>query len=747
MLKRIAILPAAVFAIAVGAAVDAQGPRRVALGDWPEMRGPNRDGISAETGLPDKWALNGENFLWRAPYGGRSTPIVMGNRVFIQNPVGRGVELQERIMALDADTGKLVWEYRFNIFQSDVPPHRVGWSSPAADPETGNVYALGAGATVVALSRDGKLLWDRSIGEEFAAFTTHGGRTAAPMIDGDLVIVNAALSNWGSMGARGHRFIALDKRTGEIIYVAQPGGRPYDTSFSPGIIATINGTRQLIVGGGDGAVHSIKPQTGEKIWSYIATKRAINTGVVVSGPNVFVSHGDENLDTSVMGMIAAIDGSQSGDIKAAKWRFTGTEFGFSSPVVQGQRLYQVDGSSKLHTYDLESGKELWNQQLGTLQKASAVLADGKIYLGTETGTFFIVRPTADRAEVLSQVTMPISTNSVGGSEGTAEQIVSGVAISRGRVFFMSSDAVYAFGPKAAKTLTGFATEEPALKGDGPATHVQVSPTELTLTPGQAAKLRVRLFDDKGRFLREEKATWSLEGLKGTVTDGAFTAAADPVDQAGLIKATVGGVTGQARARIVRPLPWTENFEGFAEGSAPAGWISMVTGKFTVAAIGGQKALHKPPDNTLFKRIRAFMGSTDMVGLHDRGRRADADQAPPAGRHRHHGAALFADPLRNVAASEARAVGAGDDADGHRAVRVETGHVVSPETARREPAEGRGSRARQGLADRRAPSRPNGRSTRPIRSATGKARQACSSTPSSARTSTTSASTQTSRANL
>ncbi len=156
MLKRFAILSAAIFAVAVG--VDAQGPRRVALGDWPEMRGPNRDGISKEIGLPEKWALNGENFLWRAPYGGRSTPIVMGNRIFVQNPVGRGAELQERIMALDADTGKLVWEYRFNIFQSDVPPHRVGWASPAADAETGNVYALGAGATVVALSRDGKLL-------------------------------------------------------------------------------------------------------------------------------------------------------------------------------------------------------------------------------------------------------------------------------------------------------------------------------------------------------------------------------------------------------------------------------------------------------------------------------------------------------------------------------------------------------------------------------------------------------------
>ena len=68
--------------------VSAQGPRRVTLGDWPEARGPNRDGISHETGLLEKWALNGENFLWRAPYGGRSAPIVMGNRVYVQNPSG-----------------------------------------------------------------------------------------------------------------------------------------------------------------------------------------------------------------------------------------------------------------------------------------------------------------------------------------------------------------------------------------------------------------------------------------------------------------------------------------------------------------------------------------------------------------------------------------------------------------------------------------------------------------------------------
>src|SRR5262249_30961446 len=310
---------AAILPFCLAAVILAQQRRGIAIGDWPEARGPNRDGISKETGLPEKWALNGQNFLWRVPYGGRSAPIVMGNRVYVQNPSGRGPDLQERVMALDADTGKVVWEYKFNIFQSDVPPHRVGWASPAADPETGNIYAMGVGATVIALSKDGKRLWDRSIGEEFAAFTTHGGRTMSPLIDGDLVIVSAPISSWGTQANRLHRFVALDKRTGDIVYVASPGGRPHDTAYAIPTIATINGLRLLICGIGDGGIHAMKPQTGERVWSYVAAKRAINTGVAVAGTSVIVSHGDENLDSSELGMIAAIDGSQTGDIKTTKW--------------------------------------------------------------------------------------------------------------------------------------------------------------------------------------------------------------------------------------------------------------------------------------------------------------------------------------------------------------------------------------------------------------------------------------------
>jgi outer membrane protein assembly factor BamB len=610
MLKKTVLLVALVVAARVLAS--AQGPRRVPLGDWPEARGPSRTGVSNETGLIEKWALNGQNFLWRAPYGGRSAPIVLGNRVFVQNPAGLGDALQERVLALDADTGKILWEYKFNIFQSDVPPHRVGWASPAADLETGNIYALGVGATVVALTKDGKLLWDRSIGEEFAAFTTHGGRTMSPIIDGDLVIVSAAISSWGTQANRSHRFVALDKRTGDIMWVANPGGRPYDTAYAAPVIATINGMRLLICGLGDGAVHAIKAQTGERVWSFVASKRSINTGVAVKGNIVIVSHGDENVDSSELGMIAAIDGSQTGDIKTTKWAVKGEQFGFSSPVIDGNRVYQVENGSKLLAFDLDTGRELWRQILGTVQKAPLVLADGKLYVGTESGKFFVVRPYADHAEVLSEVQLPPSKDdNAGQSAGIPEPIFGGAAISRGRVFFVSTGGVYAIGSRTATAPRGTAVDEPATVGDGPPAWLQVSPTELVLKPGQSVRLHARAFDAKGRFLREETgATWSLVDLKGTVANGTFTADTNTPEQAGTIKATAGTISGEARARVAHPLPWTETFESYPDGATPPGWINAGAEKLTIATLDGQKVLRKPPDPTIFKRGRVFIGPVD-----------------------------------------------------------------------------------------------------------------------------------------
>src|SRR5437667_7776913 len=102
-------------------------------------------------------------------------------------------------------------------------------------------------------------------------------------------------------------------------------------------------------------------------------------------------------------------------------------------------------------------------------------------------------------------------------------------------------------------------------GQGEPAWVQVNPTEMVLKPGSTVQLHARLYDAQGRFLREDKATWSLAGLKGAVTDGKLTIAPDNVGQAGLIKATVGGVNGEARARVIPALPWNETFDSYKVG--------------------------------------------------------------------------------------------------------------------------------------------------------------------------------------
>ena len=95
--------------------------------DWPEWRGPMRDGRSAETNLPSKWSPAGENLAWRIPIGSRSSPVVFGNRIYLNTPTGDLANTQERLVALDAETGKIVWERRFSLYLSDEQQPGSSW--------------------------------------------------------------------------------------------------------------------------------------------------------------------------------------------------------------------------------------------------------------------------------------------------------------------------------------------------------------------------------------------------------------------------------------------------------------------------------------------------------------------------------------------------------------------------------------------------------------------------------------------
>ena len=410
-------------------------------GDWPEWRGPARDGKSSETGLPCNWSVTGEHLLWKAPYGGRSGPIVLGNHVYLQDSAGQGADLQERVLCVDTDTGKLLWEYRFNVYLSDVPPHRVGWASPVGDPITGNVYALGVGGVLLGLTRDGKLIWERSLAEEFGLVTTHGGRTVSPVIEGDLIIVSGITTGWGNQAKATHRFLAFDKNTGQTVWVSSPGGRPFDTTYAPPIAAVINGLRLLIAGGSDGAVHALKPQTGQPVWKYEMSKRGINTGAVLKDNWAIVSHSEENFDSVEMGLLAAIDATAKGPVgkDQIKWTVKGFQGGYSSPVIDGNRIYQIDNGANLYAFDFATGKQLWIQNLGTIQKSSPVFADGKLYVGTENGKFFILKPGEKGCDILDVDLL--------GTEESPEAILGSVAISNGRIYLVSSNALYCIGTK------------------------------------------------------------------------------------------------------------------------------------------------------------------------------------------------------------------------------------------------------------------------------------------------------------
>jgi len=583
-------------------------------GDWPESRGPARDGRSPEKNLPEKWSLSGENLLWKAPFGARSAPVVFGNHLYLQNGVGKGETLQERLLCLDADSGKVLWEHHWNLYMSDVPPHRIAWASPAVDPETANVYVFGGNGTLIGLTKEGKVVWQRSLVEDYGLFTTHGGRTVSPIIDGDLVIVSAIASTWGTLANRSHRILAFDKRTGATAWVSTPGGRPYDTSYSTPIIADVNGTRLLMTGLGDGSVVAVKPQTGEPVWRFEMAKRGINTAVVMAGNHAIVSHGDENLESNVMGMIGSLDATQKGTLGATnlKWANKGFEAGYSSPIADGDRTYQVDNNSNLEAFDIETGRHLWRKALGSIQKASLVWGDGKLYVGTESGKFFILKPRAETVDVLSEVTFPISQTGLY-SAGTPEPVLAGSAISNGRVYIATVDNLYCIGrksPTAASTKP-----EPLPKGEGAVAWVQVRPAEALLKPGESAQFIAFSYDARGRLLKEEQATWSLDKLTGQLAANKFTADSANKGQAGLVKATVGGVTGEARVRVA-PVPaptWSEDFESMAPGTVPANWISATAGKFSVAEMEGGKVLAKAPDETIFRRMRVFFGPND---LHD-----------------------------------------------------------------------------------------------------------------------------------
>ncbi|HET6671401.1 MAG TPA: hypothetical protein VFH15_14335, partial [Pyrinomonadaceae bacterium] len=194
-----------------------------------------------------------------------------------------------------------------------------------------------------------------------------------------------------------------------------------------------------------------------------------------------------------------------------------------------------------------------------------------------------------------------------------EAIIGSVAVSNGRVFVVSDSNLYAIGKKTAQQVGPANTPLETAPASATVAHVQVVPTELILKSGSKANFRVRLFDERGVFIREEPAAaWSLDKLQGSIANGQLTVAGDAIVQGGLVKATVGSVSGTASVRVFPPLPWTENFDGVAVNALPLSWVNT-TGKFVVREVNGAKVLVKTTEgSSLLSRARAYFGPSDFA---------------------------------------------------------------------------------------------------------------------------------------
>jgi len=582
---------------------------QVRANDWPSWRGPEQTGLTREKAVVKKWSPDGLNLLWKSPEGGRSTPIVMNGRLFFIGPVGDGECLRERVICLDAHTGRTIWEFRFNVFFTDIVANRVGWTSVAGDPETGNIYAHGTGGQLLCLDRDGRLLWQHSLMEEYNRVSGYGGRLMNPIVDEDRVIVSFLNTNWGNHARPAHRYVAFDKRSGAVRWWAEPGGPPADTTYAIPVVTVVDGKRLLIAPNADGKVYGLAARTGQTIWSFALSKMGLNSSPVADGKYAYVSHSEENLDTTLMGRIVCIDAGRTGDITKSGevWRLDGLDAGYASPALANGRLYQVDNSANLHCVDARSGKHLWKHKLGRVGKGSAVVTlDGHIYVGEQNGVFHILRDAGDRCEELSRHAFP-------DRDGAIDELYGSPAVCGGRVYFMTRYGSYCLGHTETKVdsmpIPALATEPPA-KGD-PAL-LQVVPADVSLLPGETVNFAARFFTADGKPVSQARTstTWTLAGVKGALgQDGTYTAPTDAQFAAGLATVTAGGLSAVARVRVSPRLPIREDFEKMPPDMPPPGWTGTI-GKSKIVERDGSKVLLKLAEKgkpSPVWRMRAFSG--------------------------------------------------------------------------------------------------------------------------------------------
>ena len=388
----------------------------LALDDWPQWRGKNRDGVSVEKGLMKTWPQGGPALAWTAKGAGEgySSFSVVGGKVYTLG-ARSGTEY---VMAFDEATGKKLWEVangaRFSNDRGDGPR-----ATPTIN--GGTVYAYGASGDLSALdAATGKSIWKINVLQKFGGGNITWGLSESPLVLADRILVNA--------GGPKATIVAVSRKDGSVLWRTSESDQ---AGYSSGVAHEFGGVPQAIFFTANRGL-AVDTRDGRLLWSYdrVSNRTANIATPIARGNKVFFSS-DYGTGAGLVELTAA-----GKDISAKEVYFTREMRNHhSSSVLIGDHLYGFS-SAILTAMKFDTGEVAWRDR--SVGKGSVVFADDRLYLFSETGVVGLAAadPTGYREHGRFQIKT--------GSLPTWSHPV----VANGKLFIRDQDTIYAYDVKA-----------------------------------------------------------------------------------------------------------------------------------------------------------------------------------------------------------------------------------------------------------------------------------------------------------
>lgn len=352
-------------------------------GDWPQWRGPNRDGISRESGLLKEWPESGPSVVWKIDSVGEgySSPSIVDGRIFIQG----NVDGEGRVLCLDEADGSVIWSIHPPT-ETKLYKHGKGngaRGTPTVD--NGLVYVEGGGGDLTCLKAEsGEVVWSSHLKDDFGGGVPGWGFSESPLVDGGNLIVTP--------GGSGGTVVALNKLTGEVVWRSEDVKDK--AHYCSAIVIESHGVRQIVTfTGGVGnkrnpgappRVVGLDAQTGDLLWSY---EKSANRTANVSSP---LYQNNAVFSASAYGTgggLARLTKTASGFVAEPEYFETKIQNHHGGMVLVDGHIYGT-GSNSLICMNFETGEIVWQDR--SAGKGSITYADGHLYLYGEKNKVALV---------------------------------------------------------------------------------------------------------------------------------------------------------------------------------------------------------------------------------------------------------------------------------------------------------------------------------------------------------------------